>query len=175
MRALAITAGVGVLLAVAGCAPPGSQQSQANQDSQVALTKEQLWDPCTLPDGALIAAGVQPSTKDTMPGEIPNHAYWQGCAWRSAAYILNVFSTVHTVDEFRANRSYEHFSNVTVAGRNAIDFDIPSPPPNCSVALPTPKGTVQVLLRQSVGSSLSGDLCAIAIGSTTSLSADIPH
>ncbi|SRR6266568_2997598 len=94
VRALAVAVGACVLLLVAACSPPGSYPSQADQHSSPATPGTQrLWDPCTLPDRALTAAGA------------------------------------------------------------------PS----------------QILLRQSVGSDLSGDLCALVLRSATSLNPDLPH
>jgi hypothetical protein len=172
---MAVVAGAGALLALAACSPPGADQSQAAPSSQETLTKQQLWDPCTLPDRVLAAVGVQAGTKDSMPSEMPNYIDWQGCAWHSATYFLSVFATVHTMAEFRANKTFEHVRDVTVGNRKAIDFDILSPPPNCSVALPTSKGTVQILIREAVGSNLSGNLCGLALRSANSLTPDLPY
>lgn len=172
---MGIAAGMGVLLALAACAPPDSDSSQTAPTSPESLTKQQLWNPCTLPDRVLAAVGVESGTKDSTPSEMPDYIDWQGCAWHSATYFLSVFATVHTIAEFRANKTFENIRDVAVGNRRAIDFDILSPPPNCSVAVPTSQGTVQILVRQSVGSSLSGNLCGLALRSATALTPDLPH
>lgn len=177
VRILVIAAGMalGLTLLTAACSPPGSDRSQAYSSAPTTPGKQQLWDPCRLSSRALTAAGVRPDTKDVTPSEIPNYVFWRGCAWHGATYFLSVFSTAHTVDEFRVNKAYENVRDVTIADRRAIAFDIPQPPPNCSVALATTKGAVQILLRQSVGSGPSGDLCPLTLHSAAALSPEIPR
>ncbi|WP_084531736.1 DUF3558 domain-containing protein [Nocardia miyunensis] len=169
MRALAVVAGVCAVLAVAGC----KSESGSATTSAAKLTEAQLWDPCTLSDSALQATGVDPSTKDTNPFG-GHQTGWKGCDWRNDTYYLNVFTTVHTMDEVRTNNLLKNVHDVDVAGRNAVSETQGSSNDNCGVDFPTSKGVVQVVIRQQYGSPSAGDLCAIALRSANSLNSSIP-
>jgi hypothetical protein len=171
MRSLAVVAGLCVVLALAGC---NKTQSGSQAASPTKLTKAQLWDPCTLSDSALQATGVNPSSKDTnaFGGGADSMSEWKGCAWRSDSYFLNVLSTVHTMDDVRANTGLKNLHDVNVAGRQAVSYT--ESDDTCGVDFPTSKGVVEFLARQVYGSPSAGDLCQIALNSANSLNSSVP-
>lgn len=171
MRALAVVASMCVVLAVAGCGK-STQSGTPTASAQTKLTKDQLWDPCSLPDEAVAATGVTTDTKNTNPVGGPTSAF-RGCGWKSDTYALAVFSTTHTMDEVRSNTSFQNLHNVDVPGRSAVSYTEGSWG-SCRVDFPTSKGVVEILVDKSLTSSSGVDVCATALRSADLLNNSIP-
>jgi hypothetical protein len=172
MRAVVVVAGLCAVLVVAGCSKsqPGSSQASAT-----TLSEGQLWDPCSLPDSAISAAGADPGSKDTNTFGAPQPG-WKGCAWSAGHYFLNVLVSVHTVDQVRASPLFHDVRDVNISGRRAVSYYLQSSPPdNCIISIPTSKGLVEVDAAQSAGDPSAGDYCAIAMRSEQVLDAYLPQ
>ncbi|WP_368858356.1 DUF3558 domain-containing protein [Nocardia alni] len=171
MRTVAVVAGLCAVLAVAGCSKSQSGQPQAA--ATTTLSEAQLWDPCSLPDSAVAATGVDPSTKDTNPTEVAQPG-WRSCRWRTTGYFMTVNSTSHTMDEVRNNSSLSNIKGVDVPGRQAVSYNDGSSD-DCGVDFPTSKGLVEVIVRKAYGTAATEDSCVIAVRSATTLNQSIPQ
>lgn len=172
MRALAVVAGVCAVLAVAGCSK-STQSGTPTAAPQTTLTKDQLWDPCSLPDDAIVAAGLKADTKDTQPF-VTERTGWKGCSWRNeGTYTLEVLSTAHSMNDVRSNTSLQNLHEVDVPGRQAVSYTEGSWG-DCGVDFSTSKGVVEVIVRPSLGVPSAGDSCTIALRAAGSLNNSIP-
>jgi hypothetical protein len=173
MRAVVVAAGLCAVLAVAGCS---MSQSGSPSVSATTLSEGQLWDPCSLPDSAISAAGADPGSKDTNPFFVAQPG-WKGCAWRGGHYFLGLLVSTHSLPEIRNNSFFHSLQDINIAGRSATSYyqGNSSPPDNCIVAFGTSGGTIEVMVDQAVGDQSAGDYCAIASKSMRVLDQYIPH
>lgn len=157
MRLVGFAAGVCAVLALAGCSKAVDGQPEA---SGAPLTKEQLFDPCTVPDSVLRAAGANPASKDDNPFSVPR-ADWKGCGWRAGDHFISFFATTRTLQEFRQNTYLHDFKDVTVSGRQALQYYLGSsnPPEECEIVFDTSQGRITVKASKASSSKSTTDPC----------------
>ncbi|MBF6353314.1 DUF3558 domain-containing protein [Nocardia higoensis] len=147
-----------------------------------SLTKEQLFDPCSVPDSIIATTGVDLTTKDTKPF-VTERTNFNGCGWQAEGsddrwgHYLILMSTTHTIDEFRANTYLHDFSEVAVADRGGVQFYVgPSnPPTECEIAFLTGQGTVSVYTSKYIDSKTATDPCEFAVDAAERLIDIIPR
>lgn len=173
MRLVGLAAASCAVLALVGCSKEVDGQPEA---SGAPLTKEQLFDPCAVPDDVLRAAGADPASKDDNPFSV-ERAEWKGCSWRSDGYYLNFTSTSNTIEDFRANDYLHDFRDVTVGDRPALQFLLGSrtPADQCEIAFATSRGTVTVNAALFVDDKSGTDPCPLANAAATKLLSVIPE
>ncbi|MFD6108468.1 DUF3558 domain-containing protein [Nocardia salmonicida] len=150
MRLVGFAAGVCAVLALTGCSTAVDGQPEA---SGTPLTKEQLFDPCTVPDSVLQAAGADPASKDDNPFSVPR-SDWKGCGWRAGDFFISFLSSTYTIAEYRANDYYHDFQEVTVSGRSALQYQLGDKKPSdeCGVVFDTTQGRIEVLASKASSS-----------------------
>ena len=120
---LALLAGVAVLAAASCDAQSGTEAPQETSPPAVAL-----WDPCTIGNSTLQAARLDPSTRDTTIAGAEDVEGWELCSWKDQAhlpnYSLGVWATTHSLDEVKSNEVNTGFTDVTVAGRPAVQHGV---------------------------------------------------
>jgi hypothetical protein len=80
------------------------------------------------------------------------------------------------MDDVRKNNYLTNFQNVSISGREALTaVEKSSKPDNCEVVFATSKGTVEVIVYQTVGASSAGDYCSLAVKAATSFNGSIPQ
>ncbi|MFD9551333.1 DUF3558 domain-containing protein [Nocardia salmonicida] len=158
MRLVGFAAGVCAVVALTGCSTAVDGQPEA---SGTPLTKEQLFDPCTVPDSVLQAAGLDPASKDDNPFSVAR-AEWKGCGWRGDGHFIYLKSTTYTLDEIRANKYFHDFQEVTVGGRKGLQYLLGerTPPNQCEITFDTSKGRVAITATKFIDSKSSTDPCA---------------
>lgn len=173
MRALAVTAGVCAVLAVAGCSK-STESGTPTAAAQTTLSRDQLWDACTLPESAIAATGADPSTKDANPAEA-QFPKWRGCSWRTSNYFLIVGAAASTMAEVRANSSFTNIKDVTVPGRQAVSYNQGSTD-TCYVNFATAKGVADIAVNKMYGvpNPDPEDACTIAAQAAVTLNSSIP-
>ncbi|WP_081706303.1 DUF3558 domain-containing protein [Nocardia sp. CNY236] len=182
---LAATVGLCAVLVLAGCGKqvPGQASARDEMSPQAnagqSATDAGLYDPCTLPDDAIVALGADPATKNDNPFRVPR-AGWKGCAWIAGWHGLAVFATDYPISEFMANHTFRDFTDVDISGRKAMTFYQGvenSPPDNCIVVFDTPRGVVQLRIDDLARDRDKGadELCAVAVSSTESLNSLFPQ
>lgn len=157
-KVLPAIAVVGVL--VGGCG--GDEPSETAQPGTTAVTAPTssadpdagLWDPCTLPDSALSAAGINPTTKEKDVAGVKFEG-WKVCSWlddTKKAYSFTVSATDHTLDEARARTDYTDFVETTVGSRPALQSrPAGTSRDGCFLSVQAPDGLIEfhVRVRQS--------------------------
>ncbi|MFC4377143.1 DUF3558 domain-containing protein [Nocardia halotolerans] len=159
MRLVGFAAGMCAVLALAGCSDAVDGQPEA---SGAPPAKEQLFDPCTVPDSVLIAAGADPASKDDNPFSVPR-ADWKGCGWRAGEFFIDLFSTTNTMDEFRDNRLLHDFQDVAIEDRKGVQYLIgeTSPPEECGLAFESSRGTITLQSSRASSSKSTTDPCVV--------------
>ncbi|MDO3651274.1 DUF3558 domain-containing protein [Nocardia mangyaensis] len=161
MRLVGVAAGVcAVVLALAGCSESVDGQAEV---SGAPLTKEQLFDPCNVPDEVLLAAGADPASKDDNPFSAPSSS-WKGCGWRAGDFFVDLFSTTHTMEEFRENTLFHDFQEVTTAGRQGTQYLVgdKAPPTECGIAWESSQGRIAIHAAKASSSDSTADPCLVA-------------
>ncbi|WP_278262210.1 DUF3558 domain-containing protein [Nocardia sp. AG03] len=118
--ALAVVVG-----AISGC--DNADPSTAAQPSTTAAPTTgadpdaALWDPCSLPDAALTAAGINTATREKDIAGVEFEG-WKVCGWKDSAtrYGFTVASGAHTIEEARARTDYTDFADLTIGPRPAL-------------------------------------------------------
>jgi len=162
-----VAGAVGVMLFVAGCggATEGAPIAKSATSSVVATpVADEPWDPCTIPDSAVEAAGLDVESKtSTLVGDAPISTDWMICAWRNpdpgSWYFLGVFSSDHDLAYLKGNDQFGEFSVVNDAGavqfRRTANYDEVS----CGVAYEVVGGIVYFILDGRASREPQGDPC----------------
>ncbi|MEV4154129.1 DUF3558 domain-containing protein [Nocardia salmonicida] len=160
MRLVGFAAGVCAVLALAGCSTAVDGQPEA---SGTPLTKEQLFDPCTVSDSVLQAAGLDPASKDDKPFSV-DRAEWKGCGWRGDGHFIYFSSTIYTMQQIRANDYFHDFKEVNVGDRAALQYLLGTrtPPNQCEIAFDTSQGRVTVTATKFIDNKSPTDPCMLA-------------
>ncbi|WP_181698726.1 DUF3558 domain-containing protein [Nocardia sp. GTS18] len=160
MRLVGIAVGVGVALVLSGCGQSVDGQPEV---SGAPLTKEQLFDPCGVPESALVAAGADPASKDDNPFSVPR-AEWKGCGWNAGDHFISLFTTANTMQEVRANDYLHDFKDVTVGDRKATQYLLGTrtPPNQCGLAFESSQGTVLLQASKFIDDKSPTDPCTLA-------------
>lgn len=152
----------------APAAEPGPASSQAPaptsanpQAPQAEPAAGAIWDPCTLPDSDVFAAGLDPATEQRITdAAFPN---WRMCKWQGADRTFELVlgasdRTVGTVLEpgtfYDLRRTY-YYGREVAQYRNVADTH----KLNCYMVTPATYGTVEFNLRNTRLHTDVGDVC----------------
>ncbi|MFI5501272.1 DUF3558 domain-containing protein [Nocardia asteroides] len=122
-----------------------------------------LWDPCTLPDSALSAAGLNTSTKEKDVAGVAFEG-WKLCKWQDArkTYTFTAASGNHTLDEARNRTDYTGHVDTTVGSYKALQSR-PVGAANdlaCYLTIEVSGGIVDFSVGNRVSAKNAGDPCA---------------
>ncbi|MBH0118368.1 DUF3558 family protein [Rhodococcus sp. CX] len=140
-----------------------------------------LFDPCTLPDEALHAIGVDPATESPDFMGVQSEG-WEVCGWEADWFYVTVFTSDVTVEEFRTRPRTTDFRPVEVGNREAWTFRSTADSQRglCDLVYPSSQGTV--LIRAGAqGTELMSkdgmreDPCVIAVRAATTLDPYVPE
>lgn len=161
---------------VVGCSADVDGSATATQASA-----ESTFDPCTIPDAAIAAAGLDPDSKDSMAEGGFVTPGWIICGWNGPAanswYSYSVvFSSVYTIEDVRSDARYSEMTNISVAGREALRYrhGIVDLSDSCDIAFTTEMGLVKLSTLRNSSSDLISDMCAINMQHTEKLSSSFP-
>ncbi|WP_043654845.1 DUF3558 domain-containing protein [Nocardia thailandica] len=184
MRVIGVVAGVcAVALAVVGCGETVTGSGAPTTSAAgVPLSKEQLFDPCTLPDSVIAATGADPATKDTKPFGRDRERF-VGCKWRADksderwGHYMLVSATSYTMADYRANGLFHDFKDVQIRGRRAVQSYVgtENPPVECDIAFESTKGVISVSTDKFVDSKTSTDPCTFATRAAEQIAASLPE
>ena len=160
----------------AGCSIDTAIKGRATKTGPVTL-----FDPCTLPDEALHAIGVDPATAEPDFFGVQSEG-WEVCAWEADWYFVTVAATDVTVEEFRSRPSNTDFQSVTVGARDAVTFRSIHEIDRgfCDLIYPISEGTV--LIRASTKGTelfhedgIREDPCVVAVRTAITLDPHVPE
>lgn len=108
-------------------------------DTPVTRAPVPVWDPCTIPDSALLEAGLDPASRESRgSSESEEHS----CHWEADGFSVHVDSTAQGFREtvYGAER-YTGFRPVTVGGRPSLILDSTSHGDRgCGLGFDAPQG-----------------------------------
>ncbi|MFD6400289.1 DUF3558 domain-containing protein [Nocardia sp. NPDC060249] len=176
---------VGVGLAVVGCGngEPGTAAPQTSGASVAASptsvdAEAKVWDPCSLPDSAVAAVGMNVGSKKKDVAGV-DFTGWKVCNWTDSAkkYTFSVMSSSHTLAESRQRTSeYTGWTDLQVGSRNALEFR-PIGSANdvaCYVSVEVPAGSVDFKVQNRVSAEGVGEPCGEALRLSTALVQYLP-
>ena len=135
------------------------------------------WDPCSIPDEAIAATGLDPATKDEGWGEGIEVDDWALCTYKAAAYYLTVkSSSTRTIDEVRENSSNLEGRDVQVGERDTYQYktSVGRFGRTCNVAVGMRPGVIVFSVIDMA--DLDGDrLCELVIQHTNELQDALPN
>ncbi|WP_137722791.1 DUF3558 domain-containing protein [Prescottella subtropica] len=156
--AIGLAAGLLALTGCSGTTVAGQAGTPTPADGEPAL------DPCTVPDDALRAAGVDPATesRDIMGVKQPG---WSLCRWRGPDYFVTIFATGRPLDDILANDRFTDVTPVAVDGRDAVTVRESNDTRNeyCDVVFTTGTDTVMVKTTLLEGLPPAGSPCPRAV------------
>ena len=155
-------------------APPATTAAAATTSADPSAG---LWDPCTLPDSALSAAGLNTATKEKDVAGVAFEG-WKVCKWLDTtkkAYSLTVGSTNHTLEEARARTDYTDYVDTTVASHRALQSrPVGTARDACYLSVQVPQGMVEFQVRVRVAAKDTVDPCTEAQRLAASLAEHLP-
>ena len=133
------------------------------------------FDPCTIPDEAISAAGADPGTKEAGIFGV-DLKDWNVCSWDSSWYFLSILSTDHTFNEIKENPQSLDFKSVDIGRRDAVSYlDISDTAKDvCDVAFPSSQGVIVIRISTKGTAERMEDPCAVAVRAGVSLGAALP-
>ncbi len=158
---------VGAMVSVAGCggATEGAPVAEPATSSVVATpVADEPWDPCTIADSAIEAAGLDVDSKSTnLFGDAPLSTDWKTCIWTDpdpgSWFFLGVFSGFHSLDDLRGNDRFGQFSKVDeLGGHEFLRADRPAGR-SCGMAFEVEQGLVYFVLDTRAASEPERDPC----------------
>ncbi|WP_157226076.1 DUF3558 domain-containing protein [Rhodococcus sp. AW25M09] len=157
-----------MVLLVAGCGgvTEGAPAAAPSTTSAIATpASKAAWDPCTIPDEAIEAAGLAVETKrQNAIGEEPISPDWSTCIWSNPLpdpwYFLGIFSSKHTVDYLRERGPFEQFTPID--GFDGLRFQrkIKYDEVSCGIAFGHDGGVLYLILDGWISAEPLVDPCA---------------
>jgi len=186
-RAAAAVLAIGAVTAVAGCSE-GAQTATSSGSTLAAPVStapaasvpasNTAWNPCSIPDADIAAAGLNPAKKETDSGALgTKFPGWDICSWMSDSwYLVNVLSTnAHAFDEVAHNSTqFQDPQPVTVGGRDATLLHQVDEPKGCTIAFDIPGDPVQIEVNPKLSADTIGDSCAEVSRIAGVLAKDLP-
>ncbi|MGK2883562.1 MAG: DUF3558 domain-containing protein [Rhodococcus sp. (in: high G+C Gram-positive bacteria)] len=164
---------VTALTLVAGCSADVTGTATAGQT--------EAFDPCTIPDDAIAAAGLDPASKDSMAEKGYITPGWDICTWQSSSqpawYFYSIFfSPEHTVQDVVKDERITELTTTTIDGRDANQYklEVAESSDSCDIAFATQSGVATFTASRKGSRTDPGDLCAIVRSHTEAISSSLP-
>ncbi|MFF7943090.1 DUF3558 domain-containing protein [Nocardia gamkensis] len=149
-----VAALAGVVLVASGCDSGTSGTATPNTTTDTSAATAALWDPCTqVSDQVLQKIGVSPSTRESGVAGVEEPG-WKHCNWSSADFALGVWSTVHSVDDFRRKEGNIDFSDISVGGRSGVQYHRAKDKfgEDCDLVFPASHGALSITIYNHASS-----------------------
>ncbi|MBU3060944.1 DUF3558 domain-containing protein [Nocardia sp. NEAU-G5] len=172
LSVVALTAAAGLTLAGCGKTNTGSptsaaQTTTASSSAAAATTTAsdsavKQWDPCTIPDSAASGLGLNATSKtDQIAGTTFDG--WKTCGWQAndKTYTFEMFTSSHTLSEYKQRTDYEGFTPITVGSHQGLQYHaVGQADIDCSISLQVTGGTVDFEVVNQYGKPGLGEPCA---------------
>ncbi|HEY5857075.1 MAG TPA: DUF3558 domain-containing protein [Aldersonia sp.] len=155
----------------------GGCGSEVVQGSPTPATQagQPAFDPCLLPEEAVVAAEVDPATKDhdffgvRMQG-------WNLCSWVADWYSVGVAAMTHSIDAVRANPKNTEFAPAVVGSRDAFTYREVTDTDRkaCHVAFASTDGAILIMVLVKWSRDAVEDPCVVATRSANVLDRYLP-
>ncbi|WP_157128782.1 DUF3558 domain-containing protein [Nocardia amamiensis] len=187
LRAIALAVGAALVLAACGNSSDGTptatgQNTSATANASTVQTSPAKdaapWDPCTLPDDAARATGLDPASKKQGTAGVEFDG-WKTCSWRAGArwYSLSILAGTPTLREVEERRDFNEFKSLSIGGHRAVQFGRASDPERlgCTVAIEVPGGTVMFDVLGRYSEPRQEDPCIVAVRHSSDLVKHLPQ
>ncbi|MBF6299383.1 DUF3558 domain-containing protein [Nocardia amamiensis] len=187
LRAVALAAGAALVLAACGNNSDGTptatgQNTSVSANASTAKTSPAKgaapWDPCTLPDDAARASGLDPASKKQGTAGVEFDG-WKSCDWRAFArwYNLGILAGTPTLADVQNRRDFVDFKPLSIANRRAVQFNLASDDDHlgCGVAVESPGGTVIFDMLGRYGEPQQEEPCTVAVRHASDLAKYLPN
>ncbi|OBA41500.1 hypothetical protein A5789_14380 [Nocardia sp. 852002-51101_SCH5132738] len=138
-------------------APPGTPAATTAAPAAAAF-----WDPCSLPDSEIAAAGLNAAGKSRLSDS--TYPTWKMCKWSSAdeTFELVIASSDRTVDDLLAPGTYQDLRRTEYYGRQWIQYRSVEDTNKiaCDIATPAEFGSIVFAFRTAGGKRNGVDTCA---------------
>ncbi|NEW49947.1 DUF3558 domain-containing protein [Nocardia cyriacigeorgica] len=135
-----------------------------------------------LPDAALTAAGLDPSTELVITDPPSGPSSWRVCAWDPAGmsqvtYVVELYSTSYTLADSRNNEDMTDFTDAEIGGREGITFMEKSDTEKgrCRAAIAAEQGSFIVSTAWLETGEKPTDLCGLAVQYLSDLEPALPE
>lgn len=169
---VAIVAAVGVL-GTAGC---GSASVEGQAETTKPEAGEPAFDPCSIPDDAVRAAGMDPTSESREIFDVKQPG-WSLCNWNGANQMITIFATARSLDEIQANERFVDFTPVDLGDRSAFTFREVSDTDNqyCDVVFNAGTDTVMIKSGYFTNQTPPEGPCPLAIRNAQIFEPTIPR
>lgn len=173
LKALGVVALAAAALTLAGCgksdtASPTAPEHTGSVGSATSIatattdSAASQWDPCTVPESAISQQGLDTTTKsDQVSGVTFDN--WKVCGWKSTdkTYNFTMYTSRHTLDEFRQRPDFGEFAPTTVGNHQALQFRSTGEDHDlgCSIVVQVTGGSVDFDVLNRYGTPGLGDPC----------------
>ncbi|MBY4206476.1 DUF3558 domain-containing protein [Rhodococcus fascians] len=160
-----MTGVVGLMMLVAGCgeSTPSAPNAALPTSTSVAPIATEPWDPCTIPDNAVEAAGLDVESKEpALRGGNSATSEWKVCSWKNpdpgSWFYVGVFSSFHDLEYLKQNERFQEFGDEVDGGvefrRAGQAVEV-----NCGIANEVDGGIVYFILDGRGSRAPLGDPC----------------
>ncbi len=167
----AVVAVVAATALVAGC----------GGESGTAQPAAERWDPCSIPQDAIAATGLDPEYREIGWSDGIVVEDWTLCTFRAPkkqqSYFLSVMSSdVHTVSEARENEQNLNGRNLLLGDYEAYEYEtnVSDAVVDCNVAVAVPAGIVLFTVDFAGGVKPLSDPCELALEHADELKQFLP-
>ncbi len=164
---------VAVATLTAGC-------GAGTEGTAVAGAPAEAFDPCSIPDTAIAATGLDPSTKRRGWSDGVSVTDWSRCTWRGPVgenwYFLEVLTTsVFDLDDVRDNLGNFAISTATIGPRSGITYRFNRTAyDECAAAFAVAGGVATFVVTTIGGQSTTADPCETVVRHSSELESQLP-
>ncbi|WP_083894716.1 DUF3558 family protein, partial [Nocardia tenerifensis] len=143
---------------------PGAPAPEKPAATPAPPAADAIWDPCTLPESNISAAGLDPATKKRL--NYPDYPSWRMCQWQATdrSFELVIGATAKTTDDLLAPGTYKDLRRTEYYGRQVVQYRSVQDTHlrTCNVATPAPYGSTEFAVRTTKVQTDDFDSCADA-------------
>ncbi|MEV6392914.1 DUF3558 family protein [Nocardia xishanensis] len=125
---------------------------------------DSYWDPCTLPESDITAAGLNAATKERIPD--PNHPAWKMCRWQAAdqTYSVVIAASDRTTEDLLEPGTYQDLRRTEFYRRQVVQYRSVQDTHKlgCYIGTPATFGSIVFTVRNTRIQTDVGDPCADA-------------
>ncbi|WP_196054741.1 DUF3558 family protein [Nocardia aurantiaca] len=156
------TTGTPAITASGSSAATGSDGPPATVSQSPAPAKDAFWDPCSLPESDITAAGLNPASKSRISDS--TYPTWQMCKWLSAdqTFELVIASSDRTIDDLLEPGTYQDLRRTEYYGRQIVQYRSVADTNKiaCDFGTPATFGSIVFAYRTAGGKPNGTDTCA---------------
>lgn len=172
-----VVALAGVVLVASGCDAGTNGTATPSTTTDISAATAALWDPCTqVSDQVLQKIGVSPSTRESGVAGVEEPG-WKHCTWSGADFALGVWSTIHSVDDFKRKEGNVGFTDISVGGRSGVQYRRAKDKfdEDCDLVFPASDGALSITIYNHASSKNVIAPCTRAMTAAETLAPIFPR